>query len=69
MCRVWIEGVPPGRQSAPTDCGTAEARATRVGNARVIYGERERGRADGRRDRRDDPRDSARDARTAVPLI
>jgi hypothetical protein len=36
MCRVWIDGVPPGRQPAPTDCTTAER--TRPHNARVIYG-------------------------------
>lgn len=36
MCRVWIDGVPPGRQPAPTDCATAYA--TRPPNARVIYG-------------------------------
>src|SRR5690348_3271190 len=23
MCRIWIDGVPPGRQPAPTDCQTA----------------------------------------------
>ena len=27
MCRVWITGVPPGRQAAATDCATAEAQA------------------------------------------
>ena len=36
MCRIWIDGVPPGRQPAPTDCTTAER--TRPSNARVIYG-------------------------------
>lgn len=36
MCRIWIDGVPPGRQPAPTDCSTAER--TRPSNARVIYG-------------------------------
>lgn len=41
MCRVWIEGVPPGRQPRPTDCSTAEAERYRYGaNARVIYGDR-----------------------------
>ena len=38
MCRVWIDGVPPGRQPAPTDCATAIA--TRPANAHVIYGSR-----------------------------
>ncbi len=37
MCRVWIDGVPPGRQPATTDCVTARARATSSGG-RVIYG-------------------------------
>lgn len=36
MCRIWIDGVPPGRQPAPTDCNTAER--NRPSNARVIYG-------------------------------
>jgi hypothetical protein len=37
MCRVWIDGVPPGRQPAVTDCATAER--NRTANSRVIYGE------------------------------
>jgi hypothetical protein len=37
MCRIWIDGVPPGRQPAPTDCPTAIA--TKPANARVIYGD------------------------------
>lgn len=36
MCRVWIEGVPPGRQPRVTDCATA--RATAPLNSRIIYG-------------------------------
>ncbi len=44
LCRIWIDGVPPGRQPRPTDC--ASARRHRPANARVIYG--------GARDRRDD---------------
>lgn len=39
MCRIWIDGVPPGRQPAPTDCQTAVA--TRPANARVIWGDQE----------------------------
>ena len=39
MCRVWIDGVPPGRQPAVTDCVTAER--NRTANSRVIYGDRE----------------------------
>lgn len=64
-CRIWIDGVPPGRQPKPTDCATARRRAPE--NSRVIYGERtsaSRDREDGRwtdrilrdRDDRDDGR-------------
>jgi hypothetical protein len=38
MCRVWIEGVPPGHQPGVTDCVTARASAPY--NSRVIYGDR-----------------------------
>jgi hypothetical protein len=38
LCRVWIDGVPPGRQPAPTDCATAQRNVPR--NGRVIYGSR-----------------------------
>ena len=34
MCRVWYDGLPPGRQPAPTSCAAAERRLPR--NARVI---------------------------------
>jgi hypothetical protein len=37
LCRIWIDGVPPERQPAPTDCLSAERR--RPYNARVIYGD------------------------------
>jgi hypothetical protein len=37
MCRIWIDGVPPGRQPAPTDCQTAVA--NKPANARVIWGD------------------------------
>ena len=37
MCRVWIDGVPPGQQPSVTDCATAER--NRVANSRVIYGD------------------------------
>ena len=37
MCRIWIDGVPAGRQPAPTDCATAIRR--RPPNARVIFGD------------------------------
>ena len=36
MCRVWIEGVPAGRQPAVTDCATARANAPL--NSRIIVG-------------------------------
>ena len=53
MCRVWIDGVPPGRQPRQTDCRTAERQRPyyeqRYGrNARVIYGSRSNGRYDSR---------------------
>lgn len=42
MCRVWIDGVPPGRQPAVTTCAQAERDRVQYGaNARVIYGDRE----------------------------
>jgi hypothetical protein len=48
MCRIWIDGVPPGRQPKPTNCATARRRVP--DNARVIYGAR----TDRRDDRYDD---------------
>ncbi|MFN2564120.1 MAG: hypothetical protein ABR499_03825 [Gemmatimonadaceae bacterium] len=53
MCRVWIDGVPPGQQPRQTDCRTAERQRPyyeqRYGrNARVIYGDRSNGRYDNR---------------------
>jgi hypothetical protein len=41
MCRIWIDGVPPGQQPAPTDCATAAARVP--ANGRIIYGDRTNG--------------------------
>jgi len=41
MCRVWIEGVPPGHQPAVTDCATAQVQAAQTANARVIYGDQQ----------------------------
>ena len=38
MCRIWVDGVPPGRQPAPMDCETAVRMKPR--NARVVYGDR-----------------------------
>ena len=36
MCRIWVDGVPPARQPAPTDCDAAVR--NRPPNARVIFG-------------------------------
>ena len=38
MCRVWYEGVPPGRQPHPTSCNEAERIVAQDRGARVIYG-------------------------------
>ena len=37
MCRIWIEGVPPNQQPAPTDCVTAVR--NRPVNGYVIFGD------------------------------
>lgn len=37
MCRVWMDGVPPQQQPAPTDC--ASAVRNKPANGRVVYGE------------------------------
>lgn len=39
QCRVWYDGVSPGRQPRPTSCREAERIAARDRNARVIYGD------------------------------
>jgi hypothetical protein len=70
LCRVWIDGVPQGRQPRPTDCATARAHAP--ANSRVIYGSQSQGRVsldsragtmNGRYDPRADPRSPAYDPR------
>lgn len=38
MCRVWIQGVPPGHQPAVTDCASAQIQSAQIANSRVIYG-------------------------------
>ena len=37
MCRIWIDGVPPDQQPAPTDCVTAVR--NRPANGSVIFGD------------------------------
>ena len=39
LCRVWYDGVPPGRQPRATNCDEAERIASSDANARVIYGD------------------------------
>lgn len=40
MCRIWVDGVPPGQQPPVTSCADAERNRIRYGaNARVIYGD------------------------------
>ncbi len=51
MCRVWIDGVPPGQQSAPTDCATATHNVP--ANARVIYGDDGFGKQKGKKWKKD----------------
>jgi hypothetical protein len=46
MCRIWIDGVPPGQQPAPTDC--ASAVRNRPSNGRVLFGDDAGGRGNGR---------------------
>ena len=37
MCRIWIDGVAPAQQPAPTDCRTAVR--NRPANGKVIFGD------------------------------
>ena len=37
MCRIWIEGVQPSQQPAPTDCSTAVK--NKPVNGKVIFGD------------------------------
>ena len=37
MCRIWIEGVPPAQQPAPTDCVTAVR--NKPVNGSVVFGD------------------------------
>ena len=68
LCRVWIDGVPPGRQPRATDCATAQR--TAPANSRVIFGGQGRsnlntgaGVVNGRYDPRADPRSPQYDPR------
>jgi hypothetical protein len=40
MCRIWIKGVPPGQQPAPTDCSSAVR--NRPANGKVLFGDEPR---------------------------
>src|SRR5688500_7692856 len=64
LCRVWYDGVPPGRQPAPTNCYEAQRIAARDRGARVLSGGG-RGRNDGPiyRDGRQSDRPIYRDGR------
>jgi len=42
MCRIWIKGVPPSQQPAPTDCPSAVR--NRPANGKVLFGD-DKGRA------------------------
>lgn len=53
MCRIWLDGVPPGQQPEPTDCATAVRE--RPAGSRVIFGDR-RTDDDNRNDRVQDQR-------------
>ena len=37
MCRIWVNGVPPAQQPAPTDC--ASAVRNRPANGKVLFGD------------------------------
>jgi hypothetical protein len=37
MCRIWVDGVPPDKQPAPTDCSAALK--NKPANGRVVFGE------------------------------
>lgn len=39
-CRIWIDGVPPQQQPAPTDCATALRQ--KPANGTILYGPSER---------------------------
>lgn len=41
MCRIWLNGVPPAQQPAPTECSLAVR--NKPPNGRVVYGPRKTG--------------------------
>jgi hypothetical protein len=41
MCRIWLNDVPASQQPAPTDC--ASAVRNRPANARVLFGDEQKG--------------------------
>lgn len=68
MCRIWLDGVPPAQQPAPTDC--ANAVRNRPANGRVIFGDdfalrpdRKREKPDDRKEDRKDDKKKPRDSR------
>jgi|SRR5688572_3430918 len=64
LCRVWIDGVPPGQQPPVESCTQARVRAASTTNARVIYGDEQSfpGKGRGKFDRRDSQDCTVRDA-------
>ena len=70
LCRVWIEGVPPGRQPAVTDCRTARANVR--SNSQVLYGSSSNGQV-GQYDRNNqnsrDDRYDRNDSRASVERL
>jgi hypothetical protein len=36
LCRIWVDGVPPAKQPAPTDCATALR--NKPANGTVVFG-------------------------------
>ena len=50
MCRIWLDGVAPAQQPAPTDCPTAVR--NRPSNGRVIFGDDYVDKKDRKKDKR-----------------
>lgn len=62
-CRIWMDGVSPSRQPAPTDCQTALRQ--KPANGTVIFGPQERDA--GSSGFRSNPRPTRRDTTSARP--